>query len=108
VEVDRAMCNGSCKLAVIKTDSPVPPERDLLPEQKMYRPFFDLVAPKDNWKNPIYVRIAAPQSREDRRLFKEMITRAVEFFAGCTPHITDVGEEKITVRAAGYYKAVGA
>lgn len=89
-------------------ESPVPPEMDPLPEQLMYRPFFDLVAPKDNWKNPIYARIKAPQGREDRKLFKQMIERAVEFFAGCAPLIEDFGGEKITVRAVGYYQAVGA
>jgi hypothetical protein len=121
------MCNGSCKrgnagpdvvelnlhetLEVVTEpglldEAPRPPE--LLPEQMMYKPFFDLVADKANWKNPIYARIKAPQGREDRKLFKQLITKAVEFYAGCTPLIQDTGAEKITVRAVGYYKAVGA
>jgi hypothetical protein len=78
-----------------------------LPEQVMYKPFFDLVAPKDNWKNPIDCKIDAPTDETDRNLFKLMITRAVAFYAGSCATITDDGKQ-IVVKARGYYADVGA
>ena len=78
-----------------------------LPEQVMYKPFFDLVAPKDNWKNPIDCKIDAPSDEADRWLFKLMITKAVTFYAGSLATITDDGKQ-IVVKARGYYADVGA
>ena len=76
-------------------------------EQRMYKPFFDLVAPKDNWKNPIDCKIDAPTNDADRWLFKLMITKAVTFYAGSLATITDDGKQ-IVVKARGYYADVGA
>jgi len=81
---------------------------DPLPEQLMYKPFFDLVANKNNWKSPIDAMVDAPQDPTDRHLFKLMISRAVMFYAGCAPLIVDLGDKQIAVKAVGYYKAVGA
>ncbi len=83
-------------------------ERDMLPEQKMYKPFFDMVCSKENWKNPIDAMVDAPTSAIDRALFKQMISQAVVFHAGCVPVIVDLGGKQIGVKAVGYYKAVGA
>ena len=99
------------RVALIETPSDVhclqePPK--LLPEQLMYKPFFDLVANKDNWKKPIDAMVDAPSDPTDRHLFKLMISRAVMFYAGCAPLIVDLGDKQIGVKAVGYYEAVGA
>jgi hypothetical protein len=104
VEVER-MCDGQTCRRVVKLGEPQPPAP--LPEQVMYKPFFDLVAPKDNWKNPIDCKIDAPQGEADRWLFKLMITKAVTFYAGSLATITDDGKQ-IVVKARGYYADVGA
>ena len=121
------MCNRACNHAVAKSQiildhakregltvvniqlgerAPEPPKP--LPEQVMYRPFFDLVVSQDNWKMPVDAKIDAPSGKADRELFKLMITRAVTFFAGCCPIIVDLGDKQIGVKAVGYYEAVGA
>ena len=82
-------------------------DRKLCVEQVMYNPFFDLVADKTNWKNPIDCMVDAPSNPEDRELFKNMISRAVIFHAGCVPLILDLGGKQIGVKAVGYYEAVG-
>lgn len=79
----------------------------LLPEQILYKSMFDLVANKDNWKNPIDIVIDAPTSKEDRDLFKQVLSRAIIFYAGCVPVILDLGGGIIAVKADGYYKAIG-
>ena len=84
------------------------PEHKPMPEQVMYKPFFDLVANKENWKNPIDAVIDAPADKADRDLFLQMISNAVRFYAGCVPLILDLGDKQIGVKADGYYKAVGA
>ena len=76
--------------------------------QLMYKPFFDLVAPKANWKNPIDCKIDAPSGKDDRELFKKMISQAVVFYTGSVPVIVDLGDKQIGVKAVGYYVAVGA
>lgn len=98
--------NGECKSdskGHTRLGPPAP-----LPEQVMYKPFFDLVAPKDNWKNPIDATVRAPRGKKDRELFKQMISQAVVFYTGCVPVILDLGDEEIGVKAVGYYAAVGA
>jgi hypothetical protein len=91
---------------VSQLDELRPPEP--LPEQRMYKWAFDLVAPKDNWKKPIDAMVDAPMGKEDRELFKVMIKRAVMFYTGSVPIILDLGDKQIGVKAVGYYEAVGA
>jgi hypothetical protein len=79
-----------------------------IPEQVMYAPFFDLVADPKNWKNPIDCKVDAPSSPEDRKLFSQMISRAVVFYTGSVPVILDLGDKQIGVKSVGYYEAVGA
>jgi hypothetical protein len=63
---------------------------------------FEMVCDKENWKNPIDVRIDNPG---DQKL--EIIKDAVMYFAGCTAYFRPVGDT-IHVTAKGYYIAMGA
>ena len=64
---------------------------------------FKMVAPKDNWKNPIdaTVEFASPDTAA-------LITEAVIFFTGSTPKFEQVSKFTWRVRAAGYYLTIGA
>jgi hypothetical protein len=68
--------------------------------------YFNMVANKDNWKNPIDARLAL--SSRGRMLVKE----AVVFFTGSVPTFKKIGmgyiEPVYHVRAAGYYLTIGA
>jgi len=90
------------------SDPIVPGAPTKLVEQVMYEVFFNLVADKTNWKNPIDCKIEAPSGAEDRDLFKKLVSRAVTFYTGCVPVILDLGGKLIGVKAVGYYEAVGA
>lgn len=109
------MCDDQMCRKVAKMDEPghedmlgFPRLPAPLPEQVMYKPFFDLVADKANWKKPIDAMVDAPSGKEDRELFKKLISQAVIFYAGCVPLIVDLGDKQIGVKAVGYYEAVGA
>ena len=78
-----------------------------LPEQVMFAPFLKLVADKRNWKNPINAVVDLPRTEGDRKLFLELLSRAVCFYCGCVPEILDLGSNKVRVVAVGYYAAVG-
>jgi hypothetical protein len=75
---------------------------------------FNLVAPKDGWKNPINAEVVI-----DSDLRMLLIREAVIFFTGSVPTFdfsrsvrpikgTDGGAAIYRVRAAGYYATIGA
>jgi len=69
--------------------------------------FFELVVPRDNWKNPINAIV----DLRDRDLY--MIREAVIFFTGSVPQfIPCLGAKmpkcRYRVIAAGYYRTIGA
>jgi hypothetical protein len=78
-----------------------------LPEQVMYEPFLTLVADPTNWKNPIDATVEVPSGASDRKLFLDLLSRAVSFYCGCVARISDAGANKVRVVADGYYLAVG-
>lgn len=61
---------------------------------------FDKVAPKDNWKGPIDAVIGLDDF--------EVVERAVPFFTGSAAEFEHLPDDKVRVRAAGYYAATGA
>lgn len=64
---------------------------------------FDLVKPKDNWKNPIDAWV--DKAKADR----EEIELAVTWFAGGVPEVHDNGGGGVWyVYGAGYYEWIGA
>jgi hypothetical protein len=86
----------------------------MLPEQVMYKPIFDLVAPKDNWKGPIDATIEAPREAGDREIFCKLMVAAVQFYTGSMAVVewtgvkSKTGWPQMRVTAAGYYAAIGA
>jgi len=76
------------------------------PENIKYKPMFDLVAPKDNWKNPINA-LVEPMDLVELGITKKDLSDAVEFFTGAPAVIVREGS-KYRVTAPGYYIAVGA
>jgi hypothetical protein len=62
---------------------------------------FDLVKPEEHWKYPIDARVPKQAARRDE------ITRAVVWFAGGTPTVTDEGDQW-HVEGEGYYVWIGA
>lgn len=71
---------------------------------------FDIVAPKDHWKNPIDATIEVDFNTAD------LIREAVVFFTGSVPTFEVIetvkdrgdGKGKYRVTAAGYYNTIGA
>lgn len=62
---------------------------------------FTSVQNSEHWKNPISATI----NKGDQDLVHE----AIVYFAGCNPRFEPImGTELLTVKAAGYYVAVGA
>lgn len=79
---------------------------ELTPEQQKYQPLFDLVAPKDNWKERIDA-LVDPAELSKLGATKSDLGHAVTFYTGSVPTIGREGT-KIRVRAAGYYACIGA
>ena len=76
---------------------------------------FNLIAPADNWKNPIVAMLAVPYGTYKQRAdYLLGVREAVIFFTGSTPQFTQVpcpaGETgwRYLVHAAGYYRTIGA
>jgi hypothetical protein len=67
---------------------------------------FDLVAPKDNWKNPINA-LVDPFDIVELGITKKDLADAVEFFTGSAATITRENG-KYRVKAVGYYATCGA
>jgi hypothetical protein len=65
--------------------------------------FFNLVADKANWKNPIDAVVSI-----DCDFDMAMIREAVIFFTGSVPNFTAKGRSKYRVTAQGYYVVCGA
>lgn len=70
---------------------------------------FDLVADRSNWKNPISALVNLTDSERD------MVAGAVVFFTGSVASFEAIshgtmqhGLTRYRVRAAGYYRAIGA
>jgi CTP:molybdopterin cytidylyltransferase MocA len=62
---------------------------------------FTSVQNSEHWKNPISATI----NKGDQALVHE----AIVYFAGCNPQFEPImGTELLTVKAVGYYVAVGA
>lgn len=62
---------------------------------------FTSVQNSEHWKNPISATI----NKVDQALVHE----AIVYFAGCNPQFEPImGTELLTVKAVGYYVAVGA
>ena len=62
---------------------------------------FTSVQNSEHWKNPISATI----NKDDQALVHE----AIVYFAGCNPQFEPImGTELLTVKAVGYYIAVGA
>jgi hypothetical protein len=91
-----------------------------LPEQTLYKPLFDLVADKANWKKPIDATVKAPTGVGDFMLWCQVMERAIEFYAGGgakievvdvkysapnNPHV--ILGRTVRVTALGYYVMVG-
>ena len=69
---------------------------------------FNLVADKENWKNPIDAYIAPDNlvTGLTMDVLKKMVEEAVRFFCGCTPEfVYDGGTYHVT--AAGYFAIIG-
>lgn len=77
-----------------------------LPEQIKYEPLFNLVQPKDNWKNPINA-LVDPMDLVELNATKQDLNDAIVFYAGGPVTITREGS-KLHVTAPGYYVAIGA
>lgn len=69
--------------------------------QEVRQFFWDMIAPEDNWKNPI--RATIPQwALADCQ-------EAARWFAGCDIRVVaEVSQVSYTVEGPGYYAAVGA
>ncbi len=78
------------------------------PEQQKHHPFFELVKPEGNWKNPISARVPLAKLKEMGGTRKD-IEDAVIFFAGCLPEIFPDPKDPafLVVEAPGYYMSVG-
>jgi len=61
---------------------------------------FRLVAPIENWKDPIHATV-------DER-YSAILKYAIPFMTGSTPVIIKIADGKIRVQARGYYASVGA
>lgn len=72
------------------------------------RAAFDSVANSQNWKLPIAggFRTATDPTRSARQV--ACMREAVIFFTGSVPEIKHLGNYGFSIKAAGYYAAVGA
>ena len=62
---------------------------------------FASVQNSEHWKNPISATI--------NKVDQDLVHEAIVYFAGCNPQFEPImGTELLTVKAAGYYVAVGA
>ena len=62
---------------------------------------FTSVQNSEHWKNPISATI--------NKVDQDLVHEAIVYFAGCNPRFEPImGTELLTVKAAGYYVAVGA
>jgi len=65
--------------------------------------YFDMVADKANWKNPINARVKLAANEV------AMLTEAVIFFTGSVPTILPMARKgEYKVKANGYYLTIGA
>lgn len=71
--------------------------------QKQLKAYFNAVADKSNWKNPINATVTLKTRRDVTGT-----VQAVIFFAGCVPSITKIRRGLYRVTAAGYYLSIGA
>lgn len=67
------------------------------------RKAFDVVSPAENWKAPIDKSLIVKSAEERRK-----IAKAVQFFTGSEADWTHDGAGRWTLKAAGYWAAVGA
>ena len=81
-------------------------EEETTPEQRKYQPLFNLVAPRDNWKNPIRALVTPAELTALGATWNDL-GKAVTFFTGSVATI-QWKKGKIFVTAAGYYAAIGA
>jgi len=62
---------------------------------------FASVQNSEHWKNPISATI--------NKVDQDLVHEAIVYFAGCNPRFEPImGTELLTVKAVGYYVAVGA
>lgn len=72
--------------------------------QQVMREAFEIVCPKENWKDAIDTRVTLTTEAE-----MTIIREAVIFFTGSVPEFSRIGNTRIyRVRAAGYYATIGA
>jgi hypothetical protein len=64
---------------------------------------FNMVAPKDNWKNPIDATVLI----YDESTLSNLVT-AIQFFTGSVATVSKLGSCKYHILAAGYYATIGA
>jgi hypothetical protein len=88
------------------TTSTTPETENRTPENIKYKPMFELVEPKDNWKKPINA-LVDPMDLVELGITKQDLSDAVEFFTGAPAVIVREGN-KYRVTAPGYYIVVGA
>jgi cell division FtsZ-interacting protein ZapD len=74
--------------------------KDLDAERKRV---FELVQNKEHWKNPIDATLDELSEADEKLLYD-----AVPFYTGSVPTITRYKNGRVRVRAAGYYRTVGA
>lgn len=70
---------------------------------------FDRVKNPENWKLPVNAVVDLDTTTADGVKLQADISEAVTFFTGSTATFTKArGKNKVRVRAAGYYRAIGA
>lgn len=84
-----------------KADYDVPCHSRTVRKQSELSKAFELVAPKENWKNPI-------DSLVETGADAELIRDAVVHFTGSVPNIITARSGRMRVQAAGYYATIGA
>lgn len=67
----------------------------------------DRVKDKSNWKNPIDAEFTTATDEAASTLEVAIMREAVLFFCGCVPEIRHLGNFRFSVKAIGYYRAVG-
>jgi hypothetical protein len=77
-------------------------------QQIKLQPYFTMVCDKSNWKNPIDVQVPGEVPSQTLELIKE----AIRFYTGSVALITRPYSEfkclPWSIKAAGYYKTIGA